>query len=407
MALGPEQEASPPGATTLDEFEITGFKSHAQTRLSLGQVNVFVGANGSGKSSLLEALGVLGAAAEGRVDDAALKYRGVRPGIPALYKSSFQAERLPANINLRATGGEKVEYQVSLNNPLENPRPEWTYATERLEIGGNHLVGRSPRSANRGNPERGLAALKMAEWPPDAPQSRLLRTLSEYRIFTPTTDVMRGLVPDPAPRDPIGLSGGQLPEAFEETWASVAEGQREEIEEHFQTMLDWVAEVRAAPALGLPLSRSVSTTQNVFKFVDRYMSSDRNTLTSYDASEGALHVVFAAVLCLHPRTPPVCAIDNIDQGLNPRLARALIERVCEWTLASGRQLLVTSHNPVLLDGLPLQDERVRLFTVDRARNGHTVVSRVEVTERMLELAEQGWTLSRMWVAGHLGGVPDV
>src|SRR5690242_21073363 len=47
------------------------------TKLSLGQVNVFVGANGSGKSSLLEALGVLGAAADGRVDDTRLKEREI------------------------------------------------------------------------------------------------------------------------------------------------------------------------------------------------------------------------------------------------------------------------------------------------------------------------------------------
>lgn len=391
----------------LDTLEIIGFKSHADTRLSLGQVNVFVGANGSGKSSLLEALGVLGAAADGRVDDTRLKERGVRPGIPSLYKSSFREKALPPVISLRGKGEGDVDYQVSLNNPLTAPQPAWQYVTERLDAGERHLVGRSPRSANRGNPERGHAALRMSEWDPDAPESRFLRLLSEYRIFTPTTDAMRGLHPDAMQRDPIGLSGGQLPEAFDEMWRDFSEQRREELEEHFREMLDWVKEVRAAPVHGLPLSRSVSTTQNVFKFVDRFMNAKRNTLTSYDASEGALHVIFATVLCLHPRSPGLCAVDNIDQGLNPRLARALMERVCDWTCASDRQLLVTSHNPLVLDGLPLQDDRVRLFTVDRARSGTTVVNRVVVTERMLELAEEGWTLSRMWVAGHLGGVPDV
>jgi predicted ATPase len=391
----------------LDVFEITGFKSHAETKLSLGLVNVFVGANGSGKSSLLEALGVLSAAAEGRVDDASLKYRGVRPGIPALYKSSFEGMRLPDAVSLLARSREAVEYQVSLNNPLEHPHPAWIYKTERLDVNQTRLLGRSPHSAERGNPERGLAALKMAEWAPDALQSGLLRTLAEYQIFTPTTEVMRGLNPDPMPRDPMGLSGGRLPEAFEEIWDSSTPDQREELEEHFQAMLGWVREVRPAPVQGLPLSRSVSTTQKVLKFVDRYMNARRNTLTSYDASEGALYVIFATVLCLHPRAPALCAVDNIDQGLNPRLARALIERVCEWTLSSKRQILVTSHNPVLLDGLPLQDDRVRLFAVDRTQSGHTDVRRIVVDEEMLKRAKEGWTLSRMWVAGHLGGVPDV
>jgi predicted ATPase len=390
----------------LDSFEIAGFKSHLHTEVSLGQVNVFVGANGSGKSSLLEAIGVLGAAAEGRVDDAALKYRGVRPGIPALYKTSLQNERLPATVSLRATEGES-DYQVSLQNPIEHPKPAWIYATERLDVGGAHLLGRSPRSSERINNERGLGALKMVEWAPDEPQSRLLRLLGAYRIFTPATDVMRGLTPDPMPVDPMGLSGGRLPEAFEEMRESLSEEGREDLQEQIQTMLGWVSDVGAAAVHGLPLSRSVSTTQVVLKFVDRFMSPRRNTLTSYDASEGALYVIFATVLCLHPRSPPVCAVDNLDQGLNPRLARALMARVCDWILGSDRQILVTSHNPILLDGLPLQDDRVRLFAVDRARSGQTVVSRVLITERMRELAKEGWTLSRMWVTGEIGGVPDV
>jgi len=43
--------------------------------------------------NLLEALGVLGAAASGRVDDESLRTRGVRPGVPQLYKSSFRRSK--------------------------------------------------------------------------------------------------------------------------------------------------------------------------------------------------------------------------------------------------------------------------------------------------------------------------
>ena len=74
------------------------FKSLENVPIELGAVNVFVGANGSGKSNLLEAVGVLGAAAFGRVDDESLLRRGARPGVPRLYKSAFptkQAEKRP------------------------------------------------------------------------------------------------------------------------------------------------------------------------------------------------------------------------------------------------------------------------------------------------------------------------
>ena len=139
------------------------------------------------------------------------------------------------------------------------------------------------------------------------------------------------------------------------------------------------------------------------------MRDGRDVLSGYDASEGALYALFMAAISGHRNSPRLCAVDNADHGLNPRLARSLIERVCEWYLdmRSPRQILLTTHNPLVLDGLPLQDDRVRLFTVSRTNSGRTSVRRVEVDDSLREKAELGWSMSRLWVMGHLGGVPDV
>ena len=139
------------------------------------------------------------------------------------------------------------------------------------------------------------------------------------------------------------------------------------------------------------------------------MRKDRNILSGYDASEGALYALFLAVIAGHDAGPALCAVDNADHGLNPRLARSLMECLCEWYLDAGkpRQILLTTHNPLVLDGLPLQDERVRLFTVSRTSSGRTSIHRVNLDDSLMERAERGWSLSRLWVMGHLGGVPDV
>ena len=87
----------------LTNVHVAGYKTlHELTDadLELGLVNVLIGANGSGKSNLLEVLGLLGAAANGRVDDQELLRRGVRPGAPALYKTSLQGERFRPTISL-------------------------------------------------------------------------------------------------------------------------------------------------------------------------------------------------------------------------------------------------------------------------------------------------------------------
>jgi len=69
---------------------------------------------------------VLGAAAHGKVDDEALLRRGVRPGVPALYVSSFKGVRPPESIGLGATlGADKAAYRVRLVNPMGQPRESW------------------------------------------------------------------------------------------------------------------------------------------------------------------------------------------------------------------------------------------------------------------------------------------
>src|SRR5438445_5373716 len=108
----------------LKSVTIESFKSLERVPVELGRVNVFIGANGSGKSNLLEAMGVLGAAAFGRVDDESLLRRGVRPGLPQLYKSAFSEERAPAHISFSACNAS-TSYSVSLLNPIKDPNPAW------------------------------------------------------------------------------------------------------------------------------------------------------------------------------------------------------------------------------------------------------------------------------------------
>jgi len=178
---------------------------------------------------------------------------------------------------------------------------------------------------------------------------------------------------------------------------------------HALRLIGWAKEYGSASASDLPLSPAASSSPRVIRFVDRYMEKGRNVLSGYDASEGALFMLFLAVLAVHPKAPSFCAVDNADHGLNPGLATVLMQHFAGWLLSSKdqRQILMTSHNPAVLDGLPLQDDRVRLFTVDRDNRGTTVVKRVVIDAKMLAKAAEGWTLSRLWMNKLIGGMPNV
>ena len=168
----------------LDQFTVQDFKSLVDVRVDLSAVNVFIGANGSGKSNLLEAVGILGAAASGRVNDESLKYRGVRPGVPALYKASFQHRRGAVHIRFEADGCG-ASYTVSLLNPIGSPTPNWAFKHERLLHGDRQLVGRGPHTYEQLNPNAGLAALKAVEMTADNPAGTLLDSVAQLRHLCP------------------------------------------------------------------------------------------------------------------------------------------------------------------------------------------------------------------------------
>lgn len=392
----------------IDRIEIHAFKSIQEAKLELGAFNVFVGANGSGKSNILEAIGVLGAAAAGRVDDEALLHRGVRPGIPDLYKSSFRGNRRRNAIRFGAFRSTS-SYEVDLHTPYGNSTA-WAYKTEKWVGDGTKILGRSPNSIEYQfhDARRGLAALKQVEIPAEAGASQLLAALQQFSIYTPNTLKLRGIETDLQNRAPVGLAGGRLAEASEELRRLARKDEAlDDVIEGILELVDWVENFGSRAGSDVPLSPSIPRPAQVLYFQDRYMAEGRNVLSAYDASEGALYVLFAAILATHPDSPKLLAIDNFDATLNPRLVRSLASKMVEWVLDHDRQLLMTCHNPLVLDGLPLQDDRVRLFAVDRSYGGMTVIRRVVVDDALMAKAKEGWPLSRLWILGHLGGVPNV
>lgn len=386
---------------------IDGYKSiHAET-ISLGRVNCLIGANGVGKSNVLEAVGVLSAAANGVVDDEALLRRGVRAGLPRMFKSSFAAERTPPHIGVSVMDDQGAGYRVSLLNPLGSPEPAWSYKTEVLTDGRKDIVSDGVRNKINLNPKAGLAALKLVNEAPDNPATQLMQCLQDYAIYCPNTPTLRGTTPDAQPRAPVGLNGGQLAEAFDALNKLYRDDERGTLDSVLE-LIDWVSDVAATSKGADLLSPKVARTKWLLKFTDRYMNKSRNELTAYDASEGALYVIFCAALCLLPQGPRLFAIDNLDQALNPRLVTQLTARLSQWLRWSGsdKQLVFTAHNPAVLDGLDLSDPEIRLFAVERNNLGMTRVRPITVTPELAAMRSD-YPLSRLWLMGHLGAVPNV
>jgi len=415
----------------LTKIHIQGFKSIVDQTFEPGQINILIGANGSGKTALLEAIGILSAAMNGTVDNEALQRRGVRLAAPQLYQSSFEnVDRPQIGFSLQwqdVKENEQWHYAVELEPANDNPTGTLSYHAESLKLNNQLILQRQNHkietySAFPVKPqyyeafthyEGAKAAIHLALSQSKPASGKLFSAFSSklksYAIYTPTTPMLCDAVTDMRTVSShfMGLSGNRLAYAMldlinveNETYGHL------DLDEVLD-LLDWIDSIAVVSPTTDILSPVIPRLQKILRFTDFLMRKDNNQFTAYEASEGSLYVFFLLTLAMHPYAPSIFAVENFDQALHPRLARALAKSFCQAIFGNPRQPIafLTTHNPLVLDGLNLRDERVRLFAIDRDNKGYTTINRVTITEALLEEGKKGLTLSRLWVMGLLGGVP--
>ena len=358
----------------IETITVKNFKSITDMTLSLGNVNVFIGANGSGKSNILEAIAMVAAERSAQIEVNSMIQKGIRIAKPDLMISSFygQPSNSTINVNISGTEGERIKYAVT------NLAPEDIYSTWNAPWS---------TGARRGN-------IKEAVEKTD----KLREYLSKYLIYSLSINALRGLTSDSL-QYPLGLNG----EGLDVLLNNIPKEEIMQIKESAKDYLSWIEDIffdseEIYKMQGYKLGRSKS---NLY-FRDKFMQKKNNLFSAENANEGALELLFYLTLFISRKTPDFFAIDNIENGLNPRLCRFLMKKICELAVKNGKQVLITTHNPAILDGLNLNDGSQRLYVVTRNDEGKTQAKRIQTKE---QTGEQRMMLSEMWMKGLIGGVP--
>ena len=388
----------------IQTLHIKNFKLLQDVNLEPGNINVIIGPNGAGKTSILEAIGLLSLAMTDRIDDLSLQRKGIRLSTSSLLKSSLKNYKKSPLIGLQMDWKDdaKYSYSVNLNTPSETH--EWKYHSEALYVNEKKEWGQSGHSKERYDNSIGLFMLEPNESLEKARPS--VEWIRNYAIYQPSTPVLRGVLSDSAQLTPLGLNGGRLAEALGEIISEKKENQDEEdfVQDELLELIEWADDLSISSPNKSNIHSSVPASRRVIEFHDRFMK-ETDRFTAYDASEGALYILFLACLALHPKAPRIFAVDNFDQAMNPRLAMAVTRKFCEMALKMDKIIFLTTHNPLALDGLDLNDSRIRLFTTERSRKtGEVKIHRVKVDQALLETE---MPLSRLWTSGMIGGVPNL
>ena len=197
----------------LERLKILRFKSIKELELEFGQVNLFIGGNGTGKTNALEAIGLMSACLGRGLGDSDLGSKGLRRTPPELMTSSFKYGSLPSTLELHGTFAKGIEYRVVLKS-AEN-EPLLRFYSEISDYQRTRIFDREERFLNADffDPNRGIwdQIKATSDIPPEVGDE--FSKYSQYVIYTPQTDFLRGRQSGRVDTPPVGLHGEGLPEA--------------------------------------------------------------------------------------------------------------------------------------------------------------------------------------------------
>lgn len=362
---------------------VENFKSIEQLELELGRVTVLIGANGSGKSNILEAIALASAACDGKLDNEFLTSRGVRVTDTKFMRAAFAARGGSEDIRVIVAGDDDSGVDCRFHAEKSSSFPRWSTTTKYLSTQDiDERLHRLFSGVNRESVANEMLRLLTTK----------VGALPGFLVYSPENSALRTFQ-DEGQILPLGIKGEGL---FAHLKALAAGEHREKVEQIAEALrlIEWFDRFEI-PADLSPGERSI-------RIRDRFLAEGA-LFDQRSANEGFLFLLFYFTLLISPDTPRFFSIDNIDASLNPKLCSALVEQLTALAKQHDRQVIFTTHNPAVLDGLDLHDDEQRLVVVERSKAGQTRARRVEPPQQ--RGGGPPVALSEAFLRGYIGGLP--
>lgn len=139
------------------------------------------------------------------------------------------------------------------------------------------------------------------------------------------------------------------------------------------------------------------------------LADGEGTVSAENLSQGSLYLVAILALAFNPKPPSVLCIEEIDRGVHPRMLREVRDALYRLSYPKSFglerapvQVIATTHSPYLLDLFRDHPEEIVIA------QKHGQASRFERLSDRADLAEllKEGSLGDMWFSGILGGVPE-
>ncbi len=428
----------------IDRIVIENFKSLRRVDLSLGRMNLFIGANASGKSNFLDALRVLQGIGngftiseilDGKPKSAASEvWGGIRGGSSCLY---FEADRADSSAALSDAVPDEVTIKV---HGSSEGRPErvWEYviaflpaagrvSRERLEVGTviydyDHAIGPySPRAARTirvrcypkgtgeptiehfesarpvlGQIARGslletvtisnLAKSVDVQWQADL-ASGVVALLTNMQRLHPEPPLLRSYSGASAHVARMGEHG----ENFASLIAAVCRdpGRKD-------AYLSWLRELRPEEVNDVGVVRG-ALGEPLFMLEEGGRKFPAPAL-----SDGTLRFAALAAAFFQPDMPKVMTIEEIENGVHPGRLRLLMELLRSQSERTDTQIIATTHSPLLIEWLQPEEHKTTFFCKRSEATGESEIRPLtEVPHFVDTLKKRGQKISDLFSEGWL------
>jgi len=375
----------------INEIRIENYKSIQKLKLELGRVTVLIGENGCGKSNILEAIALSAAAAGDKLDNEFLAPRGIRETEPELMRAGFDKDNVDKAIKISFGKDGEIYFDYILQNKNE-AYAKWINETPRVDISTleKNLSTLSEKFASIGDLALKIEDVKKAFTQVESSLEDKKNYLQEFLIYSPEYQCLRNFREEGQIR-PLGINGEGLFKLLQ--ILSLDKDKLNEIKEKLKLM-GWFKDFQ--------IPNNLFIGERAIQIEDRYLDQEL-TFDQRSANEGFLFLLFYFSLFISNDTPKFFAIDNIDASLNPKLCRRLIKELARFAKKYDKQVIFTTHNPAILDGLNLDDDEQRLLIVSRNRAGYTKIRRFLKPET--PAGEKLVKMSEAFLRGYLGGLP--
>ena len=377
----------------INRFKIGGFRRLEDVDLKVRPFMVLIGANGVGKTSLLDAFALLSASASGELTTTLSEFGGI-----ANILTRGKVNELSFLVDMDVPDYEPLEYQLCLS-----PK------------GPGHCVPREVLSQQRGGYEQPFKHIDSSDGDIryyDTDENRLVRpewehnpletSLSQVPKMFREPEELRSLlatatyyhVLDVGPRSPVKLPQAMKPAALPgpdgEDLVPYLYYLRESDRDRFEVIVD---SLRAAfpdfEELSLPPVAAGILTMTL---KDRKFTK---AMYMHELSEGMLRFIWLVSLLQSPSLSNVTMIDEPEVSLHPELLSLVADLMRE---ASKRtQIIVATHSDRLIRFL----EPHEVVVMDIADDGCATATWADHLDLDQWLSE--YSLDEVWRMGRMGG----